>query len=63
MVRRNEVPVRAAAGAFGRYGKGMDYKAALNLADCAAYALARTMNCPLLFKGNDFTETDVLRVT
>jgi ribonuclease VapC len=42
-----------------RYGKGIDPKARLNLADCAAYALAKTMNSPLLFKGNDFTETDV----
>jgi ribonuclease VapC len=55
----DETQVRAAAGAFDRYGKGVDPKARLNLADCAAYALARTMNCPLLFKGDDFTETDV----
>jgi ribonuclease VapC len=59
MVSFDEVQVRAAAVAFDRYGKGIDSKARLNLADCAAYALARTMNCPLLFKGNDFTETDV----
>jgi ribonuclease VapC len=59
MVSFDEVQVRAAAAAFDRYGKGIDSKARLNLADCAAYALARTMNCPLLFKGNDFTETDV----
>jgi ribonuclease VapC len=31
----------------------------LNLSDCVAYALATSMNAPLLFKGNDFTETDV----
>ena len=59
MVSFDEVQVRAAAVAFDHYGKGIDSKARLNLADCAAYALARTMNCPLLFKGNDFTETDV----
>jgi ribonuclease VapC len=59
IVSFDEVQVRAAAVAFDRYGKGIDPKARLNLADCAAYALARTMNCPLLFKGNDFTETDV----
>ncbi|MBI1867061.1 MAG: type II toxin-antitoxin system VapC family toxin [Methylocystis sp.] len=51
--------VRAAAVAFDRYGKGIHSKARLNLADCAAYALAATMNAPLLFKGDDFTETDV----
>ena len=55
----DEVQVRAAAVAFDRYGKGIDPKARLNLADCAAYALARTANCPLLFKGDDFAATDV----
>jgi ribonuclease VapC len=58
----DELQARAAAVAFDRYGKGIDPEAQLNLADCAAYALAMTMNCPLLFKGNDFTATDVLRV-
>lgn len=48
-----------AAAAFDRYGKGVNPRARLNLADCAAYALARTMNAPLLFKGDDFTATDV----
>ncbi|MGE4045721.1 MAG: type II toxin-antitoxin system VapC family toxin [Acetobacteraceae bacterium] len=51
--------VRAAAAAFSLYGKGIHAKARLNLADCAAYALARTLNAPLLFKGNDFTHTDL----
>ena len=55
----DEVQVRAAAVAFDRYGKGIHSKARLNLADCAAYALAMTMNAPLLFKGDDFTATDV----
>jgi ribonuclease VapC len=35
----------------------------LNFCDCAAHALAKTLNAPLLFKGNDFVETDVLRPT
>ena len=48
-----------AAAAFGRYGKGLHPRARLNLADCAAYALAKTMNAPLLFKGDDFAATDV----
>jgi ribonuclease VapC len=55
----DEVQVRAAAVAFDRYGKGIDPTARLNLADCAAYALAATMNPPLLFKGDDFAATDV----
>lgn len=50
---------RAAIAAYGRYGKGVDSKARLNLADCAAYALAKTLDWPLLFKGADFSATDV----
>jgi ribonuclease VapC len=55
----DETQVRAAAAAFDRYGKGIHATARLNLADCAAYALAATMNAPLLFKGDDFAATDV----
>jgi ribonuclease VapC len=47
----------AAVAAFD--WQGHQSKARLNLSDCAAYALAKTMNAPLLFKGNDFTETDI----
>jgi len=45
--------------AYSRFGKGIDPKARLNLGDCAAYALAKTLNAPLLFKGADFSQTDV----
>jgi ribonuclease VapC len=58
----DEMQVPAAAIAFDRHGKGLAgtaSKAHLNLADCAAHALASTMNAPLLFKGNDFTQTDI----
>jgi ribonuclease VapC len=55
----DEPQVRAAAVAFNRYGKGIDPKARLNLCDCAAYALAKTINAPLLFKGEDFAHTDI----
>ena len=57
----DETQAREAIAAFERYGKKMDPKAKLNLADCAAYALAKTMNAPLLFKGDDFIETDILK--
>jgi len=57
----DEPQVHAASAAFDRYGKGIDPKARLNLCDCAAYALAKTLNAPLLFKGDDFAETDVER--
>ncbi len=50
---------RAAAEAYARYGKGFHSRAKLNLADCAAYALARSLSAPLMFKGDDFTYTDV----
>jgi ribonuclease VapC len=49
----------AAFDAFKRYGKGRGHKAQLNIIDCAAYALAKTRNLPLLYKGNDFAATDI----
>ncbi|MDP4023923.1 type II toxin-antitoxin system VapC family toxin [Methylobacterium sp. NEAU 140] len=49
---------RIAADAFARYGKGR-HPAGLNFGDCFAYALARTLNAPLLFKGHDFARTDI----
>jgi ribonuclease VapC len=55
----DEMQVRAAAVAFNLYGKGINPRARLNLSDCAAYALAKTMDAPLLFKGDDFTQTDL----
>jgi ribonuclease VapC len=55
----DEAQVRVAADAFDRYGKGIHSRARLNLSDCAAYALAKTLNAPLLFKGDDFRATDV----
>ena len=47
-----------ATDAFSRFGKGR-HPAGLNYGDCFAYALAKHMNAPLLFKGNDFARTDV----
>jgi ribonuclease VapC len=49
----------AAYEAFLTYGKGIHPRARLNLCDCAAYALARSLGAPLLFKGSDFAATDV----
>lgn len=48
-----------ALAAFARYGKGRGHPAQLNLGDCFAYAMARNRQVPLLFKGNDFTTTDI----
>jgi ribonuclease VapC len=44
--------------AYLTYGRGR-HPAALNYGDCFAYALARALDRPLLFKGNDFSETDI----
>ena len=57
------VPVDAAqttlaTDAYRRYGKGR-HPAGLNLGDVFSYALARARELPLLFKGNDFSQTDV----
>jgi len=49
---------RAAIAAFERFGKGR-HPAALNLGDCFAYACARSLDVPLLCKGNDFPQTDI----
>jgi ribonuclease VapC len=45
--------------AFIRFGKGR-HPARLNCGDCAAYALAKKYNVPLLFKGSDFAKTDIV---
>ena len=44
---------------YARYGRGSGHKANLNMGDCFSYALAKTRNLPLLFKGDDFIHTDV----
>jgi ribonuclease VapC len=48
--------------AFRRYGRGR-HAANLNFGDCFAYALAKDKSVPLLFKGNDFGQTDVMAVS
>ena len=48
-----------ARDAYRRFGKGSGHPAALNFGDCLAYATAVQLGEPLLFKGEDFTHTDV----
>lgn len=48
-----------ARAAYRDFGKGSGHKAQLNFGDCFAYALASHTREPLLFKGNDFSETDI----
>ncbi len=50
---------RAADFAISHFGKGRGTKAQLNLGDCMAYAVAKHHRLPLLFKGDDFTHTDI----
>jgi len=45
--------------AYARYGKGRN-GAGLNYGDCFSYALAKATGLPLLFKGEDFSKTDLL---
>ena len=47
-----------AAEAYRRFGRG-NHPAGLNFGDCFAYALAKSLDAPLLFKGADFSLTDV----
>ena len=50
--------LEAARRAWRRFGKG-NHPAALNFGDCFTYALARATGEPLLFKGEDFAQTDI----
>jgi len=52
---------RLAREAYRDFGKGSGHRAALNLGDCFAYALAKEKREPLLFKGEDFKHTDIAR--
>lgn len=45
--------------AYRRYGKGTGHDASLNYGDCFSYALAEYLGAPLLFKGEDFSRTDI----
>ncbi|MCO6393342.1 PIN domain-containing protein [Aliihoeflea aestuarii] len=45
--------------AHRNYGKGTGHPAKLNFGDCFSYALAKSRNLPLLFKGDDFIHTDI----
>jgi len=62
--RISVVPINAsiakrAVAAFAAYGKGRGHPAQLNLGDCISYACAQAYRVPLLFKGDDFSKTDI----
>ena len=54
-----EAQARIAREAYRDFGKGSGHPAGLNFGDCFAYALAKTTGEPLLFKGDDFSKTDI----
>ncbi len=58
IVAMNEEQVQLARRAYSEFGKGR-HPAGLNLRDCCSYALARHAGEPLLFKGDDFSKTDI----
>jgi ribonuclease VapC len=54
-----ETQARIAWEAYRDFGKGSGHAAKLNFGDCFAYALAKVTGEPLLFKGDDFAQTDI----
>ena len=54
-----ETHAMIAREAYRDFGKGSGHPAQLNFGDCFAYALAKDTGEPLLFKGSDFSKTDV----
>jgi ribonuclease VapC len=58
VVAVDQEQAEVARAAWRRFGKGR-HPAGLNLGDCFAYALAKVSGSPLLFKGDDFTKTDI----
>lgn len=51
----------SALQAFELYGKGTGHPARLNMGDCFSYAMAKSAGVPLLYKGDDFSHTDLAR--
>ena len=55
-----EAQARIAREAYRDFGKGSGHAAGLNSGDCFAYALAKATGEPLLFKGDNFSRTDIV---
>jgi ribonuclease VapC len=51
--------IEIALSAYERFWKRRGHAARLNFGDCFSYALAKATGAPLLFKGNDFSHTDI----
>ncbi len=61
IVEMNEQQIQLVLEAWRKFGK-VHHPAKLNLGDCCSYALAKYSGEPLLFKGNDFSQTDIKTV-
>ncbi len=61
IVALDEIQAELAREGFRRYGKGRQ-AAGLNFGDCFAYALAKALDAPLLYKSGDFDKTDIKRI-
>lgn len=59
IVPLTDAQARIGTQARVQFGRGSGSPAKLNLGDCYAYALAKDLNAPLLFVGDDFTHTDI----
>ncbi|MFH1474748.1 MAG: type II toxin-antitoxin system VapC family toxin [Chloroflexota bacterium] len=55
-----EAQARIAREAYRDFGRGSGHAAGLNFGDCFAYALAKATGESLLFKGDDFSQTDIV---
>lgn len=51
-----------AVAAAAEFGKAVGHRADLNFGDCFAYACAKAHDVPLLFKGDDFSKTDIMKM-
>jgi ribonuclease VapC len=58
IVPSDEYTAVRVANIYDRWGKGQ-HPARLNIVDCFSYDVARQHDCPLLFVGNDFAQTDI----
>jgi ribonuclease VapC len=54
-----KIQARIARDAYRDFGKGSGHPAKLNFGGCFSYALAKAMGEPMLFKGDDFSHTDI----
>jgi len=58
IVSVTQASARRIAAAYGKWGKGV-HPAALNFGDCFAYEVAKEHDCPLLYVGENFSQTDI----